>query len=91
MALAAFEVAVARTTDALRSLVRLPPDAEFVGYQEDHGTLSNNFLAVVPNHPVICLALQLASEAVNRRDSDSVWLYTCSGALSLLLRRLFQR
>ena len=60
----------------------IPSDATFVAYQEDYGTLGNNFLAVVPNHPVICLALQLAATALNRGDNDLLWLSTGPGVLS---------
>ena len=69
-----------RCIAALGSFV--PPDATFVAYQEDYGTLGNNFLAVVPGHPAICLALQLASDAVNRGDNDLLWLSTGPGVLS---------
>ena len=44
----------------------VPPDATFVAYQEDYGTLGNNFLAVVPDHPVIRLA-----SATCRRSTQS--------------------
>jgi tetratricopeptide (TPR) repeat protein len=60
----------------------LPPEATFVAYQEDYGTLGNNFLAVIPNHPVICLALRLATNAINRGDNDLLWLSTGPGLLS---------
>jgi len=60
----------------------VPPDANFVAYQEDYGTLGNNFLAVAPEHPVIRLALQLAAEALNRGDNDLLWLSTGPGVLS---------
>jgi mannosyltransferase OCH1-like enzyme len=78
-----------RCIAALGSFV--PPDANFVGYQEDYGTLGNNFLAVVPRHPVICLALQLASEAVNRGDSDVLWLATGPGLLSRAFAQFISR
>ena len=69
----------------------VPPDATFVAYQEDYGTLGNNFLAVVPEHPVIRLALQLAAEALNRGDSDILWLSTGPGVLSRAFAQLISR
>lgn len=54
----------------------VPPHAEFVGYQENYGTLGNNFIGVVPAHPVIVLALRLATEAIERGDEDLLWLAT---------------
>ena len=61
----------------------IPHDAEFVAYQEDYGTLANNFIGVVPQHPVIGLALQRGTDAVNRGDADSPWLSTGPGLLEL--------
>jgi tetratricopeptide (TPR) repeat protein len=60
----------------------LPPQASFVAYQENFGTLGNNFLAAAPRHPVIGLALQLAVEAVNRGDDDMLWLSTGPGLMT---------
>jgi tetratricopeptide (TPR) repeat protein len=54
----------------------LPADAALVCYQEDHGTLGNNFIAAVPGHPVLQLAMALAVDAINRGDTDNVWLAT---------------
>ncbi|HET9018590.1 MAG TPA: hypothetical protein VFN46_03330, partial [Acetobacteraceae bacterium] len=50
--------------------------AGFVAFQEDIGTLSNNFLAVAPLHPAIVLALDLTVTAVNRGDEELLWLST---------------
>jgi hypothetical protein len=60
----------------------IPPDASFVAFQEEYGTLGNNFIAVTPNHPVITTALGSAVEAVNRGDRDIVWLSTGPGLLT---------
>jgi mannosyltransferase OCH1-like enzyme len=60
----------------------LPADATFVAFQEDFGTLANNFLGVIPNHPVIKHALQLGTEAINRGDHDFLWLATGPGLLT---------
>jgi tetratricopeptide (TPR) repeat protein len=47
-----------------------------IAYQEEYGTLGNNFLAATRRHPVIGEALRLAVAAVNRRDSETIWLKT---------------
>ena len=60
----------------------LPAHASFVAFQEEYGTLGNNFIAAVPNHPVITSALATAVEAVNRGDRDIVWLSTGPGLLT---------
>jgi tetratricopeptide (TPR) repeat protein len=54
----------------------VPGTAELLMYQEDHGTIGNNFLAARPGHPVMVRALQMAVAAVNRGDSDILWLAT---------------
>jgi tetratricopeptide (TPR) repeat protein len=60
----------------------LPRGASMVAYQEDFGTLGNNFLAASTRAPVILRALQNATAAVNRGDADVLWLSTGPGALS---------
>ena len=60
----------------------LPRNAALVAYQEDYGTLGNNFLAVEPRSPIIIRALQNAVVAVNRGDNDLLWLSTGPGAVS---------
>ena len=60
----------------------VPKAATFVGYQEDYGTLGNNFLAAQPDHPVIQRALGMVVAAINRGDADSVWLSTGPGLLT---------
>ena len=52
------------------------PAAHFVAYQENYGTLGNNFLGAKPSHPAICLALRRGIEAINRGDRDLLWLST---------------
>jgi mannosyltransferase OCH1-like enzyme/Tfp pilus assembly protein PilF len=61
----------------------LPPHVALAVYQEDYalgglaiGTLGNNFLAAAPNNAVIGRALELATDALNRGDTDMVWLKT---------------
>ena len=60
----------------------VPAGASLIAYQEDFGTIANNFLGVAPGHPVIALALASATEAVNRGDSDVLWLSTGPGLLT---------
>jgi len=56
--------------------------AEFIAYQENYGTIANNFLAAIPDHPVIVRALALATTAINRGDKDFVWLSTGPGLMT---------
>jgi hypothetical protein len=65
----------------------LPAGAGFVAYQEEYGTLANNFLAAAPRDPVIGRALGAAVAAVNRGDHDLLWLATGPG----LMTRAFAR
>jgi hypothetical protein len=44
--------------------------------------LCNNFIAVVPRHPIIGCALTTAVTAINRGDRDKVWMLTGPGLLS---------
>jgi len=55
---------------------------ELVLYQEDYGSLGNNFIAAIDHHPVLLRALAWATDAVNRGDNDLVWLSTGPGLLS---------
>jgi mannosyltransferase OCH1-like enzyme len=59
-----------------------PSDCELVVYQEDYGTIANDFIGVVPGHPVLKRALTEAVTAVNRGDADILWLATGPGLLS---------
>jgi tetratricopeptide (TPR) repeat protein len=65
----------------------LPPGADLVLYQEEYGTLGNNFIATAPGNPVIHMALQEAVMAINRGDSDTLWLATGPGLLTRALAR----
>jgi tetratricopeptide (TPR) repeat protein len=60
----------------------VPDNIAFAGYQEDLGSVGNNFLAAAPGDPVIEQALRLAVLAVNRGDRDFLWLCTGPGLLS---------
>ncbi len=55
---------------------------DLIVYREDLGTLGNNFIGVAPRHPAIGRALANAVAAVNRGDSDMVWLSTGPGLLT---------
>lgn len=64
-----------------------PLDAELGGgqlilRQEMHGTIGNNFMAAVPGHPVIAIALEDATTAILRGDSESIWMSTGPGLLT---------
>ncbi|WP_048880663.1 glycosyltransferase [Acidocella aminolytica] len=73
----------------LRSLdTMLPSGAKLVLSHEVLGTVGNNFIAVVPRHPVIELALQLAVHAVNRGDNDGVWYSTGPALLTRALTQI---
>lgn len=63
----------------------LPEGADLVLYQEDLGTIGNNFIAAIPGHPLISAALSAGVEAVNRGDADLLWLSTGPG----LITRIF--
>jgi tetratricopeptide (TPR) repeat protein len=60
----------------------VPANAAFVGYQEEFGTIGNNFLGVTPNHQVIAKALENATMAINRGDDDMLWLTTGPGLIT---------
>ncbi len=60
----------------------IPAQAAFVAFQEEYGTLGNNFIGAMPGHPTIITALERAIEAVNRGDRDIVWLSTGPGLLT---------
>jgi mannosyltransferase OCH1-like enzyme len=67
----------------LAPLADLVPDgADLVAYQENYGSIANNFLAAAPAHPVILRALDLATTALNRGDKDFVWLSTGPGLMT---------
>jgi mannosyltransferase OCH1-like enzyme/Flp pilus assembly protein TadD len=60
----------------------LAAPAGFVAFQEEYGTIGNNFLAATPRHPVLGLALRQAAEAINRGDHDMIWLATGPGLMT---------
>jgi mannosyltransferase OCH1-like enzyme len=62
-----------------------PGDRSMIVYQEDLGTVANDFIGVVPHHPVIAHALSAAREAIERGDTDMLWLATGPGLLTRCL------
>lgn len=57
--------------------------ADLLLYQEEYlGSTGNNFIGVRPGHPVIVSALEAAVTAVNRGNSDILWLSTGPGVLT---------
>ncbi|MBX6745322.1 MAG: tetratricopeptide repeat protein [Acetobacteraceae bacterium] len=69
----------------IRTIV--PPNTNLVLYQENFGTVGNNFIGVVPQHPIIGLALDLAISAINRGDNELLWFSTGPGLLTRALAR----
>ena len=65
----------------------IPSHPNLVLYQEDYGTLGNNFIGAAPQHPVLGLALDLAVSAINRGDNDILWFSTGPGLLTRALAR----
>jgi mannosyltransferase OCH1-like enzyme len=59
-----------------------PGDRGLIVYQEDLGTVANDFIGVAPGHPVIGHALGAAREAIERGDTDMLWLATGPGLLT---------
>jgi tetratricopeptide (TPR) repeat protein/mannosyltransferase OCH1-like enzyme len=71
---------------SLRPLATIiPANADLVMYQEDVASIGNNFIAARAGHPVIVLALSRAVEAINRGDTDNVWLSTGPALLTRAL------
>lgn len=64
----------------LRSLI--PRDAELVCYQENIGSIGNNFIAVRPGHPVIGAALTEGVGTVLEGASETLWLVTGPGLIT---------
>lgn len=50
--------------------------------QEIFGSIGNNFIAVVPGHPLIRAALAQSVDAILRGDRESVWLISGPGMLT---------
>lgn len=63
----------------------LPAGADMVFYQEEYGTLGNNFMASAPGNPVMAFAMHQAVTAINRGDTDILWLSTGPGLVTRAL------
>jgi len=72
-----------RSLRALDTII--PVDANLVLYQENLGSAGNNFIAAAPGHPVLVAALQFVVAAVNRGDTDAIWLLSGPGLLTRAL------
>ena len=59
-----------------------PAMASLVLYQEQYGTLGNNFIGAARHEPVIARALAQGVEAIQRGNSDIVWFATGPGLLT---------
>jgi mannosyltransferase OCH1-like enzyme len=59
--------------------------AELVLYQEDIGSVGNNFLACAPRHPLVGAAFEAAVRAVNQGKTEILWLATGPGLMTRVL------
>ena len=55
---------------------------DLILYQEEIGSLGNNFIAAAPRHPAVALALEGAVAAVLRGDLETIWLSTGPGLIT---------
>jgi tetratricopeptide (TPR) repeat protein len=60
---------------------------ELVVYQENLGTIGNNFLGVIPGHPAMAAAMDGAAAAIHRGDADLLWLATGPGLVTRAVAR----
>ena len=60
----------------------IPPTASLVAYQEDYGSIANNFIGSVARHPVFTKALEFAVQSLIRGDRELLWLSTGPGLLT---------
>jgi len=65
----------------------LPGGAELVLYQDDPGSIGNDFMAAAPGHPLVAEALAGAAAAVADGAGETVWLSTGPGLISRILAR----
>jgi tetratricopeptide (TPR) repeat protein len=59
-----------------------PPGTALMLYQENYGSIANDLMGAAPGHPVIARALAMVSQAMNRGDSDTLWLSTGPGLMT---------
>lgn len=60
----------------------VPEHAALLLYQENYGTIGNNFIGARAGHPLTAHALKLAATAINRGDNELLWLCTGPGLLT---------
>ena len=65
----------------------MPSAASLILFQENLGSVANNFIAAVPGHPVILDALTQVVNAINRGDTDTIWLLSGPGLLTRAVAR----
>jgi tetratricopeptide (TPR) repeat protein len=63
--------------------------ASLVLYQEDLGTVGNNFIAAKPRHPVLEMALAHVKQSLNAGAKELLWLSSGPGALTRALCAYF--
>ncbi len=63
----------------------VPAGASLALVQENYGTIGNNFIGAAPHSPVLIRALEWGVAALNRGDSDLLWLSTGPGLLTRAL------
>ena len=74
----------ARGVSALSPL--LPADAQGVVFERDNNNVINGCLGFSqPGHPLMALVHEIATEGIERRVSNSVWVTTGPGILTYLL------
>ena len=66
----------------------LKPGVQLLLYQEEWGTLGNNFLAAAPNHPFLRRALAFATDSILNRQGG-VRLVSGPGALTTVFCNLY--
>lgn len=64
---------------------RLGQGDRLVGYQELYGTIGNNFMAAVPEHPLIRAMLDEAAAEILAGGSDPPWLSTGPALVSRVI------
>ncbi|MCP9818167.1 tetratricopeptide repeat protein [Synechococcus sp. Cruz-9H2] len=72
------------------SLAPLVEDrVSLVLYQEEIGSIGNNFIAAAPRHPLIEMALEMAAWNILDLQGSNPWFITGPGVLSLCFCRLY--
>lgn len=71
-----------RCCESLEPLIQ--SGEKLVLLQEPYGTLGNNFIASVPNHPFINYALERVARNILDREGRSIWFISGPGALTLV-------